>query len=806
MLKRAGRTEARIAETIKRYEELLARGEMMQDGSVTPRIQAEKMALESELARIRKRKQQALLQASKLQAARQQAAMHPKGMGTGLMSLLVRDITDKAASGNNIEALSDSILHVAHAKFANGIEKLRTRKLGWEQDRELLRDILVAARGGEPSRPEAAAYAEAWLEAANGLRERFNAAGGDIKFRNDWGSPQSHMREKLHKAGKKAWIETTAPLLDRAKMLDSEGVPMDDKALAEWLSAAYDHVVTDGASSLAATHGKVANRHQHPRLLAFSSPDAWLKYNDAFGDEDLFGVMMSHLQHLSNEVAQMEVLGPNPQHAFDILRSEVARVGYAGEGPVPGLSEGAKLSALDSIFQQVTGQLDVPANVGLARVFGGVRHFLSSALLGAATLSSGGDIGTSALAANYNGLPIWRTLREGLRQMNPANEADRVAALRMGLGFDAMGARMRAANLADIGGLASKLSESVIRASGLQSWTEGLRRGFGMTFMGAMADVSGRSLDEADKGLGGALKRYGFTEAEWDRLRSVAPMDYRGAKWVSIENILADETMTAAQKTGLIDRVLRMVNSETGFAVPEPGARSMAALAAGTQRGTVSGEVVRSLSLFKSFAAEMAGTHMARAFYQPTRMKQGEYVAKLVLASAVFGTASYQAKQVAKGRDPIPFDAEHAPQLLGAGLLQGGGLGIGGDFLVSGLTSTDRYGRGFFSSQSGPVVGVVDDLIKFGFGGAGAVAQGRDPRTAQELTRLVGRYTPGSSLWYARLGFQRLLDQVRLGVDPRGARRSFRSQENFARTEFDTGYWWRPGETRPRRGPSLTGD
>lgn len=55
----------------------------------------------------------------------------------------------------------------------------------------------------------------------------------------------------------------------------------------------------------------VPNRVDH-RLLTFKNSQAWLSYNDEFGDPNVYGAMTGHIEHVSGDIALQEILGPMP--------------------------------------------------------------------------------------------------------------------------------------------------------------------------------------------------------------------------------------------------------------------------------------------------------------------------------------------------------------------------------------------------------------------------------------------------------------------------------------------------------------
>lgn len=735
---------------------------------------------------------------------------HPDGRGAGLMSLLVRPFRQGSFARSSIEELTHAEQAKAHVFFAEGFEKLRSRWFGLSQNKDLLRDVARVVHGGEALSPDpklkkaAGEIAAAWTKTAEHLKARFNEFGGDIKTRVDWGLKQIHDPDLLVKAGREAWVEQTLPLVDPDRMRetmiailggeDGRPVAVSESTTREMLAAIYGNIVEGESLVSSGERAAVKNRHLHSRVLAFKDAESWLKYNDSFGVTDVFSVMTGHINTLSREIAMMQQLGPNPAAMFDELRAEVALSGYGGK-KLPFVaaktSDDAKLVALDSVWKQVNGDNDIPATGAIANVFGTLRHLETAAVLGGATLSSFGDLGTSAITAAYNRMSVVKTMKRQLAALG-SSEEDRIFAHRLGVIMDASSGRMRAAHEATGIGRASKMSEFTIRASGLQAWTESLKMGFHMSILADMADALRFGFKEADQGHNGMLSRHGWTEGDWDALRSVDPLDYKGAKFVALENILASDKLQAGVKERLTDLLTKTTKGETSLAVPEPGERTLGIMRGRqAQRGTLSGEMRRSVGLFKSFAFEMGTGHGSRLFSQESTKDKLGYGVGLMAATTLFGAVSYQAKAISRGREPVAWDD---PRSWGAFAMQGGGLGLLGDFFISGIGGADRFGHGFVVSMAGPIAGMADDAAKLVAMGAKGLAEG-EVLPNSGAVRTASRYVPGSSLWYGRLAYERLfVDKLQAAVDPSGARRSWRAQEKFYRENFGQEYFVRPGE------------
>jgi hypothetical protein len=102
-------------------------------------------------------------------------------------------------------------------------------------------------------------------------------------------------------------------------------------------------------------------------------------------------------------------------------------------------------------------------------------------------------------------------------------------------------------------------------------------------------------------------------------------------------------------------------------------------------------------------------------------------------------------------------------QFWGAAALQGGGWGIYGDFLGSLAKPLRRRLR---LHLAGPM---VQSAQNFGDAtiGEGCRAARRKTHPGRDVVKLLKQETPGSSLWYTRLAFERLVaDQLQEEIDP----------------------------------------
>ena len=223
-------------------------------------------------------------------------------------------------------------------------------------------------------------------------------------------------------------------------------------------------------------------------------------------------------------------------------------------------------------------------------------------------------------------------------------------------------------------------------------------------------------------------------------------------------------------------------------AVIQPDAETLAIMRQGTQAGTAYGELLRFIGQFKSFGVAFTQKILGREVYgygsdsigQGLSNLQGiRGLANVILMTTLFGYGAMASKDLIKGRNPRdPRDFK----TWAAAMIQGGGLGIYGDFL---LGETDRFGGDLLSKLAGPVPGLISDVDKI----RSAAMRGEDV-AATSLRTLINN-TPFASLFYTRMALDyTILYEIQESLNPGYLRR----MEQRAMKENNQTYWLRPSE------------
>lgn len=702
---------------------------------------------------------------------------------------------------DRIDVHADGIRGRAQSMVEGLLFRHRANVVGEIRARAELEQIRAEVmRPGSTGNANAAELAEALTGALDYLRARFNEAGGQIGKLDGW-LPQTHDSRLIREAGYTAWRDFISPLLERGKILDFDtGEPFTDEAFELFLKEAWESLRSDGwnkATPGAAGGKMLANQRAAHRVLHFAGPKAAAAYEARFGNGNLFEAVVAHIQAMSRDIALLETLGPNPAATMRWLKDNLVKSAELDTAPgSKAIAEGKRAATdVQQLYDEITGTNRVPYREDLALRFGTVRAVQTAAKLGSAILSAITDMPIAWRTMRFNGIAPTRYLGELLTMINPLSAEGRRDAVRFGLIADewahisAVTARYFAEDFGNE--TARRLASGVLRLSGLQGWTQGGRWAVGMATLGELTEQIGKSLDQLDPKLQAAFARHGIGVAEWDAIRT-APLDSRnGVPWLNPTKV----------PEGAGDRLLALLAAERDFAIPMPDLRTREAFNrfAG-MRGTWGGEAKRSMILFRQFSFAVVRMHGTRAM-QLGAAQGGLYAANLFVAMTMFGALSLQMKELAKGKDPRPMDS---PEFWAAAALQGGGLGIFGDFLAS---TENRFGGGFASTLAGPMAQTVQNVGDMTLGNIYKAVRGEKTDVGRDLVRLIKQETPGSSLWYSRLAFERLIaDTLQEAIDP-NYRQSYRTIEQRAK-ERGQEFWWEPGETSPDRAPAadnLTG-
>lgn len=681
--------------------------------------------------------------------------------------------------------------------------------LGVFTDAELVQKIVRERFNDSTGDPLAKKISDKMGEVFEGMRERFNRAGGDIGKLDDWGLPQTHSLEKIVLAGKQAWVQKAEGLIDTSKYVHEDGTYYSQQEIRELLEYSFDTLSSNGANKTEigrqsfGGNSKVTSRHSESRVLHFKDAESWMEYQAEFGGMPFVDLVEAHINGLSKDIALVENLGSSPKNAMRILMDAAEQKDWQKgiDANDTGKSRKRAQTMFDEFSGQNTPQSEVLANMGLA-----YRSMNVASMLGGTTISSVTDQAMIAKTASIHGIAYRKTFGELISQLNPKNKEDRQLAHSLGLATEEMLgsiARWSDDGLTSVHGKSQKLARvssgiasQVMRISGLNALTAASKVGFTKMLMHKYGTLTRSKawadLDAMDREL---MEKTGLNERAWEVMRLADPVvDRKGNQLMSARSIyeIPDSDLTRfGDPKKVRDEVATQFQAhlldEQGMAVVEAGLRERTWMSAGQRKGTGMGELVKSMLQFKSFPAAFLMRHGSRAMAQDGVKGKAAYGVSLFAMTTLLGALAVQLKELANGNDPSTMwdsdDPQKTMNFWTRSAVQGGGLSILGDILVAG---TDTSGRSTSDFMVGPLGSDAKAVLGLTVGNLTQYYDDKDTNASNEAFRLLKNKIPAQNLWYTkaatnRMVFDEMQDMIAPGYREKLLRKAERQHD---RTRF----------------------
>jgi hypothetical protein len=656
-----------------------------------------------------------------------------------------------------------------------------------------------------------------WQEVA---RDDANKAGAWVGKLDGYIVRQSHDQHKIHRAGADQWKGDMIRLLDHTKTFkDTPASKYDEFLNAVHKDLASGVHIKPGPSTGLKGVGNVGKTMSHERTLHFKDADAWHEYNLKYGKGNLREAFLSGLQSNAQKTGLMRAMGPNAKlNLENAVKESILKTTDIDtrERLNTAISESGKL---DRYMRHVDGSANIAVNQMGAKISAGARAIQSMSKLGGAVLSAFPDIATFAGEASYQGRGFFGGLAEGVSQLVNGiggNAADKKRiANSLGVYFDSVigetGARFSGHD--DIPGSMSRMMQTFFKFNGLSWWTDTLRTGFAVSQANYLHGLSGSRFIELDADMQRTLGLFGINNRKWDIIRnSEAISDDSGRMYLTPESIAKVDDATFAAylredgmeptarriddlKNEITDQFSAYFRDRSEQAVIEPDAKTRAVMLQGTRPGTITGELLRFAGQFKQFPFAVVQKTVGRELYgrgveieagksafspkmigKALSSGNGELfgLSRMLLTMTAFGYMAMAAKDISKGKEP----REPSKEAIMAAMLQGGALGIYGDFLFG--ESRNRFGDNFVTTMAGPTASSVNDLMDI----YGRIMDGDDTAAAAFKTAID--HTPFANVFWGRpLLNYLMLNDMQESLNPGYLRRI----EQRNKQDLDQNYW-----------------
>ncbi|PZU23914.1 MAG: hypothetical protein DI589_06565 [Shinella sp.] len=717
---------------------------------------------------------------------------------------------------SSMEGKANAIIAMAHRDLSEVMYHFRRSKgLGRRLNKADLPDLIKAMHGEKTANETAGALATALSGVLEDLRQRFNAAGGNIPLRQDWGIVHSHNRRVIRKLGRTPdearakWKAFITPLLDAEQMTNPK---TGEKIGADGLDASLDYVfetiTSDGwahrkPEARRFGKGKLANRHQDSRFLIFRDAQSWLTYNEKFGNNDAIGSIFNHINSMARDIAAMERFGPNPDATMEWIKQAVqVNIGRQQAGAIDVAGKPPGQSAIkwagyrvDSLWRALRGRetvLDAPAKWA-----GDIRNLATSAMLGSTgILASVTDPFVAGAARRLAGLPIMSSFGQMLTRF--ARDGDRRAMARRAVIWDDYLHTMNeSARFVDqlFGHEWSRyLVDRSLTWNALSPMTDARKRIEASAWHETLGGFAEKATDWMDMPplLKNTMEGFGISESDWHKMR--AGVDEMGF-------LDPGGVFEKTGNRGLAEKYAEMITQWSERSVPAGDPRIKSVLTGGVPRGTILGEIGEFGSQFMSFGMSFTARQLEAIYlYSMIGRSNGGKVARgawyfaAMSIPLMIGAGTYiQILNVLNGKDPEDMTTA---AFWGRAFVKGGGGGLFADFIDR---AENRFGQSFAETLPGPGAAFIGDTADMTLRTIQAIMGNEEAKAGRAAAKYVGRYTPILSSHPAtRVMYRRaVVDQLQWLLDPE-AEMSFKAQKRKST------FWWEPGETTFRRMPAPT--
>jgi hypothetical protein len=427
---------------------------------------------------------------------------------------------------------------------------------------------------------------------------------------------------------KNTFIDEMHPLIDWVETRNKvEYGNMPEFNEREFLGSVWESRVTQVDLSTDVTGTGVSNASigdSPMRMIMFKDADSYHKANRNYGSGSLMQTILQDARSFASDSALLQELGPKPEQGYN----EVVRYLQEQKDPKTGLGRRTTMTDVDGYAMQsyknfMLGHKEL-ADMTWASLGRMIRGYQAAVKLPGAGLTSAILDSAQAFAglARHGIIDPYMPMRGLWAFLGGKNDVElqRIGKL-LSLGNEAFLGRVHAASMGNgVDGAMGRFVNLSMNINRLAPVTDNTKVAVGAMTSAHLGSLHTKSFGELEDAIQNLLTRYDINQHEWDVIRSL-PTDIEGHSGLKAihGDIVFDEKITDEQIRNMMKAskyattntnearhivATKFSNmfidfSNTLISTPDSRIRS---LMEGMRAGTVFGELVQSMMLFKGFA------------------------------------------------------------------------------------------------------------------------------------------------------------------------------------------------------------
>ena len=716
---------------------------------------------------------------------------------------------------------------IAEMEEAGVLKAFRDGKLS----REIYIEMGELRDGGTPGKTKSA-EAQKIAKIVEGVTSdmvgRQNRSGALIDRIPGYVVRQTHDMDEIRRAGGlgrnqenrqkslQIWKDFTLPLLDLDRTMAGENIDLFMKNVHEALyTGTHGPDVDEFQTNVFGLKQDLSKKVSKSRVLHFKDADAAWQYNEKFGKKSIMDQVFSDIFYRARSISLMENFGPSAARNFDQLLRELNEEARLAKDAAA-QSDSLRNWRIQTLFDTLTGKIDIPVNHSLSRHSNTVRAVTIMAKMGGTLINALSDKVFMNQEMAYQGISRLDAWLKQLTGMMARGESGKRTLRLMGVAMDGIigNTISRYTTHTTTSGVMHKYQQKMFDLNFMNWWTDVNKASAAELMSAHLGEHAGVTMGELPGELKSVLSLYNITPLQWDAIRSTAWTPEGGeSKMITPDQLIKlteqqldamlkerDLKATDANRQRMrddLDLSLRTYfQDRIDFAIPTPGVAEKKWTTLGTQAGTPLGESIRMLMMFKAFPITIMSKIMGREVYGRGAKSAGQWLlndhkgkfntAQLIGMTIIAGYISGAIKDALKGRQPKPWRTEDGKldmHTLQDAAARGGGLGIMGDFLFN---EHGRNYRQLTGVLAGPVVGQLDPLAEI----ATLAKQGQGGKALDKAGKFGIDNTPFINLIYIRPVLDYFVFwNMQEALDPGSLRRMESAVEKRGQH-----HWMRPSE------------